>query len=293
MKPSVSSAVGSTVDAGAGDDWRSRLLLTERDVTMRLEPFPYFFIDDYLPADLYARARSAFPVHKETDRYSNKKQVFSAHRHPDAVRKFVDETPVWNELVSFFDSSRFVSDLNQFLRPALVKARGVDGRRVWRRRDREPVRPIVDVPVVFGYEFSILEDGAHLKPHTDSPAKLVSLLLYFPEDGWKPEFGGTTDMYRAKDSRQDRNWMNRNLEFDAVETVFSSAFLPNRLFGFVKSANSLHGVSPVTCGPDHLRLTFNFNVLVDPVEADSRIVRLRNEWIRRQEAPAFAPKARS
>jgi hypothetical protein len=268
-------------------DWHEELLLTRRNVTLELEPFPYFYIDDYLPSDIFQAARQSFPIGEKTDRYNNKKQVFSLHRNPEAVARFIAETDVWFDLTRFFDSERFISDLNRFLRPALRKARGLEGLRRWRRRDRQTLVPVADVPVTFGYEFSILEDGAYLEPHTDAPAKLVSLLLYFADDDWRPEFGGTTDVCRAKNPAQDRNWMNRSLGFGETETVFSSAFKPNRLFGFIKSENSLHSVSPLACGPDRKRLSFNFNVLIDPVEANGRLTRMRNELIRRREAPAF------
>ncbi len=285
---SMQATTGTATPVARGADWRNELLLTGRDVTMALEPFPYFYIDNYLPEDIFQAARASFPVGEKTDRYSNNKQVFSLHRNPEAVARFVAETEVWRDLTTFLDSDRYLADLNQFLKPALRKARGLEGLRRWRRRDRQTLIPVADVPVTFGYEFSILEDGAYLHPHTDAPAKMVSLLLYFADDDWKPEFGGTTDMYRAKNPAQDKNWMNRSLDFSQTETIFSSAFRPNRLFGFVKSENSLHGVSPLVCGPDKKRLSFNFNVLIDPVEANGRLARMRNELIRRREAPAFA-----
>lgn len=95
-------------------------------------------------------------------------------------------------------------------------------------------------------------------------------------------------MYRPKDPRQERNWMNHNLDFDAVDIVFRSEFRPNRLCGFVKSARSFHGFSPVECDPDRMRLSFNFNVLIDPIEAESRPIRRLNAWRKRRETSSFA-----
>lgn len=268
--------------------WEDTLLLTRRAAAPTLEPFPHFMVDDYLPAELYAAARAEFPVGCKTDRYSNRKMVFSEHRHPDEVAAFLADDEVWRRLIDFFGGDTFLQDLRRYLGPALVHARGPAGAMRWRRRDAQPVLPVIDRPVTFGYEFSLLDDGAYLYPHTDSPAKLVSLLLYFPTDDWRPEFGGSTDLYTPKNPRHGRNWANRNLGFEDVELAVQSAFRPNRLFGFVKAANSLHGVAPIACGPDRLRLSFNFNVLIDPVAEKSRPARLLNEWRRRREAPAFA-----
>lgn len=278
-----------TGDIAAGPaDWRQSLLLTKRPVTVNLEPFPYFCLDDYLPADLFEEARRQFPTATARDEYGNLKQVFSPHRRAEEVKAFLTKSDAWAKLTGFFDSDEFIQDLRTFLAPMLFRARGVSGLRRWRRPDRQSVVPLVDMPVTFGYEFSLLRQGAHLEPHTDSPAKLVSLLLYFPSDDWRPEFGGTTDFYRPKNPKHAHNWMNRNLGFDDVDLIFRSEFRPNRLCGFVKSANSLHGVAPLECGPDHVRLSFNFNVLIDPSEASARPTRMINEWIRRREAPAFA-----
>jgi hypothetical protein len=287
----INAKPSDLTEAATGGDWKQSLLLTKRQAALDLEPFPVFCVENYLPPEIFEAARREFPTTTERDQYGNLKQVFSPHRRAAEVQAFLAKNKAWRELVEFFESDEFIQDLRRFLAPALRHARGISGLRRWRRPGRQFVMPLVDMPVGYGYEFSLLGQGAHLAPHTDSPAKLVSLLLYFPSDDWKPEFGGTTDFYRPKNPQHAQNWMNRDLRFKDVELFYRSEFRPNRLCGFVKSANSFHGVAPLECGPDRVRLSFNFNVLIDPVEANSRPVRLINKWRKRREAPAFADVA--
>ena len=92
--------------------------------------------------------------------------------------------------------------------------------------------------------------------------KLVSGFLYFPEPGWKDEWGGHTVYYQAKhDSSLDQNWKNARLAVDDLEPFHVNQFVPNHLSLFLKSANSHHAVSPLECPPGTARNTLNFNVL--------------------------------
>ena len=97
------------------------------------------------------------------------------------------------------------------------------------------------------FEFSMLPvDGGHIKPHTDSPGKLITLVVSFCDHGeWQSSFGGGTSVLRAVDPRQSFNHMNRQLEFADTETLYTFPFQPNQCVIFVKTFNSLHAVSPM------------------------------------------------
>ena len=81
-------------------------------------------------------------------------------------------------------------------------------------------------------------DMYSIGPHTDQSNKVVSLIYYLPKD--KSLYNAGTTIYQSK-----QQWKMFNSErldkddFDAVEKVL---FLPNRVFAFVPSQSSWHGV---------------------------------------------------
>jgi hypothetical protein len=72
-----------------------------------------------------------------------------------------------------------------------------------------------------------------------------------------------------------------------MELVFDSGFVPNRLFFFVKSQNSWHGVSPLLCPPEVTRRSFNFNIEIS-TEFREKIVNWVSEaFYHKIEAPLY------
>ena len=136
-------------------------------------------------------------------------------------------------------------------------------------------------------EFSMLKRDTMLPPHTDSTDKILVFLLYFPSEEWQSEWGGGTQIYRPRDKHLDANWSNSRLPRTDVELVFDSGFKPNRLFFFVKSANSWHGVAPLACPEGVLRRSFNFALSIPGAQRRGRGYRLKEALIRRIERPRF------
>src|SRR5256885_897092 len=51
------------------------------------------------------------------------------------------------------------------------------------------------------FEFSMLPaNGGFIRPHTDSPHKIITLVVAMLNEGeWNPEFGGGTEVLRPRD----------------------------------------------------------------------------------------------
>jgi hypothetical protein len=112
------------------------------------------------------------------------------------------------------------------------------------------------------FEFSMLPaDGGHIKPHTDSPGKIITLVISMVRSNeWDPKWGGGTSVLRAKDHRHSFNYLNRQLEFDATEVLHTYEFQPNQCVLFIKTFNSLHAVSPLTGPSEAMRKTLTINI---------------------------------
>lgn len=93
------------------------------------------------------------------------------------------------------------------------------------------------------FEFSALKaGGGEVAPHTDTPKKIITLVLSMIKGGeWNPGIGGL-DVNRATDPRYSFNWRNQRVPWESVEVLKTVPFVPNQCIVFVKTFNSLHHV---------------------------------------------------
>jgi hypothetical protein len=105
-------------------------------------------------------------------------------------------------------------------------------------------------------------DGGHILPHTDSPNKVVTLIISMVDEGeWDPAFGGGTDVNRHKDSKHNFNWTNAQGRFEDMEVIDTYEFSPNQAVMFIKTFNSWHSVRPMTGkGSAAMRRTLTINI---------------------------------
>ena len=86
--------------------------------------------------------------------------------------------------------------------------------------------------------------GYSIPPHTDSVKKVITVLIYLPEDNSMEEEG--TSIYRPKkDGFICKD--GRHYNFDDFDKVKTMPFRPNSMFAFARTDNSFHGVSPSKC----------------------------------------------
>jgi hypothetical protein len=244
-----------------------RLLLSNRLADLSLDPFCFFCVDDYLPADLYEMLRGTYPAGSGYRANAEGKLGFRSSEDPEEVERFCDEHPAWARLFAFFRSDEFLEDARETLAEPLRRARrGWRGRRPWYNANTRPVpnhwlRYQVQEPVITTFQFSQLSRDAVVAPHADAPRKLITMLLYFREPEWQDDWGGATEYYLPLAPERARTWAATDrIPFEEFKPIGSTGFVANRLAGFVRAANSFHGVLPVTCPTDRARKAFMINV---------------------------------
>lgn len=239
------------------------LLLSSRVRQTAHQPFFHFVVEEYLPPSTYDTLLATFPTdadfvgQADASKHGNKRILSTSHQ-PDLFRAFLERRPAWREVVDVLGSEAFITDLYRLVRGELVRARGLGGLRRWRaHRALSAFEQGVELHV----EFSRLTNGSYIMLHTDTPSKLASLLLYFPDPAWRPEYGGGTVFYRPGPGAPRRNRANHTVPFEAVAPAATVDFVPNRLLVFLKSSISYHAVTPVTCPPAMLRNSVNISFL--------------------------------
>lgn len=183
------------------------------------------------------------------------KYSLSELNNPDLYHDYVNASAPWREFHRWLKREEFPYEILSMLgeRRIDLGLRRPEGNGAkpsaptLLERLRGGRRPDVAPGLSARFEFSMLPaDGGFIKPHTDSPQKIVTLVIAMLNEGeWNLSLGGGTEVLRPKDVTQNFNHLNRYLEFDEVETLDTFEYRPNQCVIFIKTFNSLHAVSPM------------------------------------------------
>ncbi|OYD85029.1 hypothetical protein [Azospirillum brasilense] len=202
------------------------------ETPLREDPFPHLVVPDALPADLYARAVAHWPRFEalallQMDTLPLRYQMVLTDRNlrdmePEAaavwreVRDCLFGPETLKRLAPRFPSLAAKLQAPVAARPAMVYAR-------------------------------LVEDhaGHAMLPHTDVFGTFLSMLLYMPADGSRPNLG--TALYRPRDPSFTANAGRSTERFprEDFELAGTAPFLPNHLLAYAPSDRSFHGVEPV------------------------------------------------
>ena len=246
-------------------------------------PFPMGVIRPVFHPKVYAEMVESFPpldafVYKPA---LGHKYSLSEVNNPGLYREFVRSTPVWRDFLAEIKSGDFTErwlrllvdrgiDLGLLDQPHVprlrhlrssvgrMRRRQISSAEFARRLRNRPRRTELNTR----FEFSMLPaSGGNIKPHTDAPQKLITLVFSIVGPGeWDPAWGGGTNMDAPLDERRTFNHMNEQLEFDEVEPFRTFDFEPNQCVVFIKTFNSLHSVPPMTGPEGVMRRTLTLNI---------------------------------
>ena len=247
-------------------------MLSFKNTNFIYEPYPIGVARDAFESSFYDELVDSFPPQ---DLFSfmplhGNKYSLSELNNPDAYHEYVRQNRAWRDFHQWIKREEFPAEIlamlcqhNIDLDVPPVHGNGATSERSWldKFRSRRPQHSTPDLSARF--EFSMLPaDGGFIKPHTDSPQKIVTLVIaILPPGEWNPSFGGGTEVLRPRDIKNNYNYKNRYLEFDDVETLATFDYTPNNCVIFIKTFNSLHGVRPMKASdPKLMRKTLTINI---------------------------------
>jgi hypothetical protein len=253
---------------------RERSVFLKLDnLSLRYDPFPIGLARPVMSEDLYESLVADFPPIDLFAHYSDlgnpgDKFTLSERESPKVYADFVRGAPVWRESHRYIKSDAFVDSVLDTLKEHYVNLG------YWRVARSK--RVLAHAKSIFmgrlpptgrrlrgRFEFSALcADGGCMKPHTDAPAKLVTLVISMARKGeWDPAFGGGTDVNAPKHQRLRYNQDNQMAEFADMEVLHTYPYEPNQAVVFVKTFNSWHSVRPMArTGSTALRRTLTVNI---------------------------------
>lgn len=178
---------------------------------------------------------------------------------------------VWSRFYRYIKSEGFIADTLTMLKANKVdlrlantafRERAIKRFRAFKKGSPQPHFP----KLRSRFEFSSMPiTGGSIRPHTDHPSKVVTMVIpILRENEWQEEYGGGTSVVWPKDRSRSFNLANSYLDFDEVDCLRTYPFEPNQCLVFVKTYNSWHAVWPMTGNdPSILRRTLTINIESD------------------------------
>jgi len=237
---------------------------------IRYAPFPIGLAKPLMEEGLYQEFINNWP---EQELFKpmpelGRKYALSQKFHSKQYHDFVKSNPLWSDFHRWIKSDDFIQGVM-----AALRANNIDlgyKQRTVMQRVRKRLRNLArgslapTAPKMKArFEFQMMPaDGGHILPHTDTPQKIITLVVSMMQPGeWDPAYGGATDLNMPKDITQSFNYLNRYDTFENMDLIDSFEFTPNQAVIFVKTFNSWHSVRPMTgVGTSAMRKTLIINI---------------------------------
>lgn len=246
----------------------------------RYDPYPIGVIAPVFDEDLYQQMLREWPaleIFKHYPKWGNKYSLAPLGK-PKEFADFIRSSPLWTKVYAELTGEQFIHRVIDVLKKNNIDLGIADkwvpaektglslGRRLQSAMRGFMLKNDETIKLGSQLEFSMMpSDGGALRPHTDAPQKIITLVFSMVQHGeWNKAWGGGTAVLKPNDMTQNFNHLNRMTDFDESEQVGIFEFEPNQCVIFVKTFNSLHSVPLMTSGkPDLFRKSLTLNIFTD------------------------------
>ena len=268
------------------------LLTNKLDIKFFKETNCYAFeIKNFLSDEQYNALRENLPDIKINE-FKNYNSSFddqnSQHRlktfvteiNPDSYNKLIYDNSILSEFVQTMKSPEFGNKVMKKFFFKILKSRIFDTKTLFKllirknRSTKEKSLSLVDkllyndILVTVGLAY--MAEGAQIFPHTDGMKKILTLMLYFPDENisdnlyknlgttfWNSnEFGLEESDIKVKTFKDSEQFKKEN------QISLNFPFKKKSVFGFIKSHKSWHSLEPIKVQKDFIRKNMNINFLL-------------------------------
>ena len=223
------------------------------NASFREFPFPHIYVKDVFPPEFFERIRAQLPTNDQYMRLVDTGRVGGGYSKarlslfPDKVTQGDlgdEQRKFWEGMFATFSGTEFCSLVWQKFRPHIE-----------RRFAQSHPGGVTLNPKPEVFLMRDLETYS-LGPHTDSPAKLVSMLFYLAPDDRRPELGTALYVPKERGFTCPGGPHHDRANFDHMMTL---PYGRNVLVAFPKTLNCFHGVEVLTSA-DSQRDIFFFDL---------------------------------
>ena len=250
-------------------------------------PYLIFKIPDFLNYDFYNKLRTNFPdlasiSNDNLVKFENKK--FALNSDSKKYQQFINENNIYKKFNDFVFSEDFFYFLIKKFYLNFIFSRGFDLKHLIKiskiprlnnnYNNYDEKKKILKYFSIFKdidikLKISLIKNTGSIVPHADAGDKLLTLMLYFPDNSLSPEEKqkeldyGTTFF-----SIKKKTITNKHLDIQSVKNFYLenkdkmilSQFTENTLVGFVKNMYSWHAVKSNDVNTNYVRKSININL---------------------------------
>ena len=225
-----------------------------------IDPYTHCVFENIFSENDYKDLVNNFPnidemVKMEDPKKNNKfnKYQLSSRNHHKKFRNFLKKNTFCKKISDYLLSDSFLEYLIDVLKKNNIEF-GIPIRKKSKTREIFDflkkiipgyfIKPKEILSVVLEFS-SIPIVGGFLKPHSDGPSKLASIVIPIRDQQWDDKYKGGTNLLKPNDENKTFNMVNKTLEFEETSILKTIEFKKNQMLVFPKAYNSLHSVGPL------------------------------------------------
>ena len=231
------------------------------------KPYPIGNLVNLIEPKIYEKLVETFPNKDlfEFKKDLGKKYSLSEINHKKKYFDFIKKKKIWNDFYNFIKTKSFREQIFDMLKQNQIDlGLTIDKEKNLKNSTINKLKNIIfmkKIKLNSRFEFSMMDtDLGHILPHTDSPNKLVTIVIPILDDKWEEKWGGDTCILEPIDENKSFNYQNKYLKFDEVKTINKMKFEKNSSTIFIKTFNSLHCVYPIKGPSGSFRKSLTINI---------------------------------
>lgn len=233
--------------------------------------FDVFKIENFLDIDSYDFINKNFP-RLDKQNFNESFLKYSIRSHQDMYKKLLNNDKKLKKIDEFFKHEVFSKYFFNKLFFRILKSRLGEFhylKRMFKVQSfNNPKESYFVSNLETRIEFSYLANKSTVNPHTDSIKKMISLMLYFPDDesalslDEQKKFG--TNFWSSNYKNYENKHINNDDEIvnfkKKNKVVYKTRFEKFHLYGFIRNSYSWHSVDQILADNDYLRKSININI---------------------------------
>lgn len=264
-----------------------QILDKKLEVNFRKDSNCYTFeVENFLSDDQYNLLEQNFPKIRvaEAKKLNSYFDDINSERHraawiqemnEEAFSKYIYKNEVLNEFVKIVKNPLFTNMLINKFYFKILQSRLYDPKNLLKlflrinrahQKRNSFLEKFLFNDIYTELSWAYLFNGHETWPHTDGKKKILSLLLYFPDENLSnnqiENLGAT---FFNTNGVIDRNEFLKNKQKSDLKTKSYSYTLPFKkksLFGFIRSHKSWHSIEKVNVNDNFIRKSININLLL-------------------------------
>ena len=199
-----------------------------------VDPYPVGIINPIFDKNMYDEMVSSFPsVDLFTFRSELGGKSSLSSRFDKRYNKFIKENSIWSDFYQYINSDECFFKILKLLKNnhidlynsghKFINTNISFNNRIYKFIKKISLNKLKlsSSPFYSKFEFSVMKgSGGHILPHTDSPRKIITIVINIVnENEWTEDWGGGTSIVRTKDKQKNYNYLNKQFEFNEVENI--------------------------------------------------------------------------